>query len=407
MTDEARLRLAESRRLLDAGDVDHAMTLLTELARNPDREVAGEAWLLIGTARYRTDDETGALAAWQQAADAGGANAWLGSRRVAEQLVREGKLEDAIAAYREADRGAPPEERGAIANRIAWLLKETGHDFSSRRQFNRARGAYGSYPAYVTWALIAICVVVYAIDTILARGTEGGPLTQAGILFQPLVAQGEWWRLITHAFLHAPLAGGGFSILHILFNMYALYLFGPVIEELYGHAEYLVIYLLCALGGGVLTILAAPNAPVLGASGAIFGLFGVGFVVWRRRHLVLNPRSRMILSQMGPLLVINLIFTFAVPGISWTGHVGGLIVGAAIGFLVAPSGGTTLAGMWSGPAAPPANQPTVVGAALLGRAAVYAVILLVLVAGAAWSVNQIQVGLVPGLAYLLHSSHVL
>jgi membrane associated rhomboid family serine protease len=394
MTDEARLRLAESRRLLDAGDVDHAMTLLDDLSRNPDREVAGEAWLLMGQARYRTDDEAGALAAWQQAADAGGANAWLGSRRVAEQLVREGKLEDAIAAYREADRQAPPDERGAIANRIAWLLKETGHDFSARRQFNRARGPYGSYPAYVTWALIAICVVVYVIDTILARGPDGGPLTEAWILYQPLVAQGEWWRLITHAFLHAPLAGGGLGILHILFNMYALYLFGPVIEELYGHVEYLVIYLLCALGGGVLTILAAPTTPVLGASGAIFGLFGVGFTVWRRRHLILNPRSRMILSQMGPLLVINLIFTFAVPGISWTGHVGGLIVGAAIGLLVAPSGGTTLAGMWSGPAAQTGNQPSMVGVGLLGHAAVYAGILLVLVAGAAWSVNQIQVALI-------------
>jgi membrane associated rhomboid family serine protease len=394
MTDEARLRLAESRRLLDAGDVDHAMALLTDLTHHPDREVASEAWLLIGAARYRTDDEAGALTAWQQAAEAGGSNAWLGSRRVAEQLVREGKLEAAIDAYREADRQAPPDERGAIANRIAWLLKETGHDFTARRQFNRARGAYGNYPAYVTWGLIAICVGIYVIDTALARGSDGGPLTQAWILYGPYVAQGEWWRLITHAFLHAPLAGGGLSILHILFNMYALYLFGPVIEELYGHLEYLVIYLLCALGGGVLTILAAPASPVLGASGAIFGLFGVGFTVWRRRHLVLNPRSRMILSQMGPLLIINLIFTFALPGIAWTGHVGGLLVGAVIGVLVAPSGGTSLAGMWSGPVTQTASNPSVVGAGLLGRAAVYAAILLVLVAGAAFSVNQILVGVI-------------
>src|SRR5438105_5064475 len=395
MTDEARLRLAESRRLLDAGDVDHAMALLDDLTHHPDREVAGEAWLLIGQARYRTDDEAGALAAWQQAANGGGSDAWLGSRRVAEQLVRDGKLEDAIAAYRDADRRAPPDERGAIANRIAWLLKETGHDFAARRQFNRARGPYGSYPAYVTWALIAICVVVYVIDTALARGTDGGPLTQAWILYQPLVAQGEWWRLITHAFLHAPLAGGGFSILHILFNMYALFLFGPVMEELYGHFEYLVIYLLCALGGGVLTILVTPLQPVIGASGAIFGLFGVGFVVWRRRHLVLNPRSRMILSQMGPLLVINLIFTFAVSGISWTGHIGGLVVGAAIGLLASPSGGTTLAGMWTtSPAGGRVLRSGESTAGIVGRAAVYAGILLVLVAGAAWSVNQIQVGLV-------------
>src|SRR2546429_2054865 len=86
MTDEARLRLAESRRLLDAGDVDHAMALLTELTRHPDRDVAGEAWLLIGTARYRTDDEAGALAAWQQAADVGGAHPWVGFPPVAGAL---------------------------------------------------------------------------------------------------------------------------------------------------------------------------------------------------------------------------------------------------------------------------------------------------------------------------------
>jgi len=102
----------------------------------------------------------------------------------------------------------------------------------------------------------------------------------------------------------------------------------------------------------------------------------------------------MILSQMGPLLVINLIFTFAVPGISWTGHVGGLLVGAAIGLLVAPSGGTTLAGMWTGTQAGSGGASTSeISAGMLGRAAVYAGILLVLVAGAAWSVNQVQVSL--------------
>src|SRR5438128_53720 len=191
MTDEARLRLAESRRLLDAGDVDHAMQLLMELTHHPDREVAGEAWLLIGAARYRTDDEAGALAAWQEAADVGGSNAWMGSRRVAEQLVRDGKLDEAIAAYREADRRAPPDERGAIANRIAWLLKETGHDFASRRQFNRARGAYATYPALVTWAIVAVNIVVFLVDSVLAGGASfslfggGGPLVAAGAVYGP------------------------------------------------------------------------------------------------------------------------------------------------------------------------------------------------------------------------------
>src|SRR6266568_1072314 len=257
MTQEPRLRLEEGRRLLDAGDPAAAITLLAQLTGHPDPNLAGEAWQLIGTARYRADDEAGALVAWQQAAQLGGQQAWLGWKSVAEQQVRNGDLDAAIEAYREADRRAPPDELGPIANRLAWLLKETGHDFAARRQFNRARSPYGSYAAYVTWALIAINVIVYAIDEIISGG-RGGPLTDAGLLFGPYVREGEWWRLITYAFLHAPFAGS-FGILHIGFNMYALFLFGPIMEELYGHLEYLAIYLLCALGGAVLTILAAPN----------------------------------------------------------------------------------------------------------------------------------------------------
>jgi membrane associated rhomboid family serine protease len=266
---------------------------------------------------------------------------------VAEQEVRDGHLEEAVDAYREADRRAPPEERGAIANRIAWLLKETGHDFASRRQFNRARGAYASYPAYVTWAIVAINVLVFVVDGALGggisfTGSGGGPLSEAGFVHGPAVADGEWWRLITAAFLHL-------NVLHIAFNMYALWLFGPIMEQMYGHVEFAVIYLLCALGGNVLTILLAPDVPALGASGAIFGLFGLAFIVSRRRHLLLGPQARAVLSQVGTLLVLNLIITFTIPFISWTGHVGGLNVGGVNGLLLAPTNVPTMGGVWRAP----------------------------------------------------------
>ncbi|MDQ2854031.1 MAG: rhomboid family intramembrane serine protease [Chloroflexota bacterium] len=348
MSDEPQQRLAEGQRLLDGGDLDAAVQILAPLTGHPDPDLATAAWLAIGTARYRLDDEAGALLAWRQAGERGGASAWIGWRSVAEQRVRDGELDEAIAAYREADRAAPPEERGAIANRIAWLLKETGHDFASRRQFNRARGPYASYAAYVTWALVAINVVVFLVDAILSGGSGfsltggSGPLSEAGAVYGPAVASGEWWRLITAAFLHL-------GILHIGFNMYALWLFGPLMEQMYGHLEYAVIYLLCALGGNVLTILAAPNVPALGASGAIFGLFGLAFIVSRRRHLLLGPQARAMLSRVGTLLVLNLIITFSVPFISWTGHVGGLAVGAVIGLLLAPTNVPTLGGMWRAP----------------------------------------------------------
>lgn len=347
MADEPQQRLAEGQRLLDAGDLDVAVQILDPLTGHPDPELSGAALLAIGSARYRLDDEAGAKQAWRAAAERGGSHAWLGWRSVAEQEVRDGNLEEAVAAYREADRRAPAEERGAIANRIAWLLKETGHDFAARRQFNRARGSYGSYTALVTWVIVAATIIVFAVDGILsASGSPinggDGPLSTAGAVFGPAVADGEWWRLITAAFLHL-------GALHILFNMYALWLFGPIMEQMYGHVEFAVIYVLCALGGNVLTILAAPDTPALGASGAIFGLFGLAFVVSRRRHLLLGPEARAMLSRVGTLLVLNVIITFSVPNISWTGHLGGLAVGAVIGLLLAPANVPTLGGMWRAP----------------------------------------------------------
>ncbi|HEY7463325.1 MAG TPA: rhomboid family intramembrane serine protease [Candidatus Limnocylindria bacterium] len=376
MTDDPRARLAEGQRLLDSGDPQAALPILNGLTSHPDPQVAGAAWIAVGTALYRDDDEEGALGAWMRAAELGGPMAWLGWRSAAEQHVRNGDLDQAIDAYREADRRAPPQERGAIANRIAWLLKETGHDFAARRQFNRARGAYATYPAYVTWAIVAINVAVFIADLALA-GAQGfglmggaGPLVEAGAISRTAVLDGNWWTLLTSAFLHL-------GLLHIGFNMYALWLFGPIIEQLYGHVEYLVLYLLCALGGSVLTIIAAPDSAAVGASGAIFGLFGLAFVVSRRRHLLLGPQARSILSQAGTLLLLNLFITFAVPGISWTGHLGGLLVGAMIGLLLAPVNVPTLGGLWRAPD----GSALAHGAPAIVRAGTYALLAVVLAGG--------------------------
>ena len=384
MTDDPRQALAEGQRLLDTGDPEAATAVFEPLTRYHDAEIAGSAWLGIGTARYRVDDEPGALDAWQQAANTGARVAWLGWRSVAEQHVRDGNLTAAIDAYREADRRAPSEERGAIANRIAWLLKETGHDFAARRQFNRARGAYATFPAYVTWFIVAVTVGIAIFDAALSGGSDilssagtfergacgpGTPLQAVGMICAAGVENGEWWRLVTSAFLHA-------GWLHLAFNMYALWLFGPIIEQMYGHLEFAVIYLLCAAGGGVLTIIAAPDSSAVGASGAIFGLFGLGFVVSRRRQLLLGPQARAILSQVGMLLVINLILTFAIPFISWTGHVGGLAVGVLIGIVLAPANVPTLGAMWRAPdgRSPASHTPMALrAAAYVGVAALLAV----------------------------------
>jgi membrane associated rhomboid family serine protease len=367
--------LAEARRLLDSGDPERATAMVEALTRSADPDVAGAAWMLIGTARYRTDDEPGAVQAWRAAAETDGAASWIGWRSVAEQQVRDGDLNGAMEAYREADRRAPPMERPAIASRLAWLAKETGHDFTARREFNRSRGAYATHAPYVTWILIGVNVGVFVLDAVLggAAGVGlmqgGGPLLEAGFVSADAVAAGEWWRILTSAFLHL-------GLLHILFNMWALYLFGPLLEQLYGRIEYLAIYLLCAAGGSVLTILAAPEQQAVGASGAIFGLLGLAFAVSRRRHLALPRQTRMILGQVGSLLFINLAFTFFIPGISITGHLGGLAVGLVLGWLLPPSPAFTLAGQWQAPSgAGVGSMP------MLMRVGVYLGVAALLVAG--------------------------
>lgn len=380
MTDEARQRLTEGERLLDAGDLRGAEAVLGPLTGHPDRDLVGAAWLMIGTARYRADAEPEALVAWQRAAETDGAVAWRGWRAVAEQKVRDGELEAAVEAYREAERRAPPAERGALANRIGWLLKETGHDFAARRQFNRARGAYATYTAYVTWAILAINIGVFVLDMLLSGsfslfGFRGGPLVEAGAVYGPLVAEGEWYRLITAAFLHL-------GTLHLAFNMYALYLFGPIVEQLYGRIEYAVLYVLCALGGSVLTILLTPQSAAAGASGAIFGLFGLAFIVSRRHHAALGREARYLFGQAGSVLVLNLVITFLVPGISWTGHVGGLVTGAVIGFLLPPTGVATLASMWRTPSGEELHR----GMPVALRAVVYLGVALVLAVGSWYAV---------------------
>jgi membrane associated rhomboid family serine protease len=338
--------LSEARRLLDTGYPEQALTAVTDLTQSRDPEVAGAAWMVAGTAKYRIDDEAGALQAWMAAAQSEGAASWIGWRSVAEQQVRDGDLNAAIEAYKEADRRAPPDERPAIASRLAWLAKETGHDSTARREFNRSRAEYATYTPIVSWVLIGANVGVFAIDAFLGGlaglglMSGGGPIYEWGYVSAGTVAGGEWWRILSSAFLH-------FGIIHLVLNMWALYLFGPLLEQLYGHVEYLVIYLLCAAGGSVLTILVAPpDQRVVGASGAIFGLLGLAFAVSRRRHLALPRQTRAVLGQIGSLLVINLAFTFFVPGISITGHLGGLAVGLFLGWLLPPSPAFTIAGQW-------------------------------------------------------------
>lgn len=170
--------------------------------------------------------------------------------------------------------------------------------------------------AVVTWTLIAINVVFWIAEWVNVRVVYDLWLVGAE------VAHGQFYRLISSAFLHE-WGLSGFGITHILFNMWALYVVGPQLERLLGHARYLALYLLSALGGAVLFYLIAPAfEPSLGASGAIFGLFAGYFVVARRMRV--DTRGVVF------LIVLNLVITFLIPNIAWQAHVGGLITGGLI-----------------------------------------------------------------------------
>jgi membrane associated rhomboid family serine protease len=192
------------------------------------------------------------------------------------------------------------------------------------RQPRNAFGGRVTTGAAVTWSLVGINVLLYlavlvrpSIATNLemvgyARDGQGGAIG---------VGAGQWYRLLTSAFV-AP-SGGGLGFADILFNMWALIVVGPQLERMLGRLRFLAVYLLSALGGGVfLYYLVAPNQAALGASGAVFGLFGAWFVIARRHR----ADSRGIVG----LIVINLVLGFVVHGIAWQDHIGGLITGALI-----------------------------------------------------------------------------
>jgi membrane associated rhomboid family serine protease len=171
----------------------------------------------------------------------------------------------------------------------------------------------------VTWALIAINVALFAIGRL---DTEtGNRIFNEAAQFKPFIDNGEIWRAFTAMFLHA-------NLTHVLFNMWALYLFGPSLERRFGSASFATLYLAAGLGGASLYHAVGRLVPAVGASGAIFGLMGaLVAATYRQRH---TPAGNAVFSQLMLLLVINLSLPFIISNIAWEAHVGGLVAGLAI-----------------------------------------------------------------------------
>jgi membrane associated rhomboid family serine protease len=203
-------------------------------------------------------------------------------------------------------------------------------------------GRVGGQRPVVTIALIALNVLVFVL--VRATGGLNGDIGKrlveipSSVGYAPSldlegVAQGAYWQLITSTFTH-------YEFLHIAMNMIGLWIFGAFLEFELGRWRYLALYLMSGLVGSVAVyLLAAPQTAALGASGAVFGLFGAAFVILLRQ--------RRDITQLVVLLVLNLFISFTVPNIAWQAHVGGMLAGFGIGaaFAYAPRSRRTAAGV--------------------------------------------------------------
>ncbi|MGD9954460.1 MAG: rhomboid family intramembrane serine protease [Candidatus Nanopelagicales bacterium] len=196
----------------------------------------------------------------------------------------------------------------------------------SVREVRTRLGAKVPTKPYITYSLIVASLVGFGLQYL---GGFDSMILEYGMLPIAIADGNEYYRLITSMFLHG-------SLLHIGFNMLVLWSLGPSIENLLGHLRYATLYLLAGLGGSVASFwFTGVVTPSIGASGAIYGLFGAWVVIGRRLNLDL--------TQVVGLIAINLVIGFVVPNVDWRAHLGGLVTGAVVAavFAYAPRGGRT------------------------------------------------------------------
>jgi membrane associated rhomboid family serine protease len=361
---QARALLERADELLGSGEFGEAARHYARVIGFDDPAITAAALLGLGEARYRMDDEAGGIVDWDAVLRLPeNPSTYAAWRNLAAAHVRAGDLHRAIDAYRQAERRAPAEDKAEIATRLGWLAKETGDQRAAGRYFARGRG---DGPLLPMWRLILIVTVVISLTAEFS--TEGQTLFRLLALDKAALANGEYWRLWSVTLLH-----GG--ILHLAFNMYALYLAGPIVERWYGSIRFVVFYLTCAAAGSIGSFVFGGDAPSVGASGAIFGLFGLLLAAGRLHHPV-DRESRAIVGQLGTVILINLVFGFVSGGsIDNAAHIGGLLAGFWLGAVIPPTRVSTLGSFWqrpgpdgrlAGPARPPALVPVLAVLAVAG-----------------------------------------
>lgn len=190
---------------------------------------------------------------------------------------------------------------------------------------------------WMTYILIGLCIFVYLgmcyfqyiylpKEGIPSQNGQNITLLTFGAEWGPLVHQGQWWRLITAMFVHI-----GFA--HLFLNLLTLYFIGPELEFYLGKVRYLLLYLLCGIGGNVVSLFFDGNAISAGCSTALFGLFGYYIIQAKRSS---SPWMRELGRQYFVFIAMNIIFNLFDSNVSLSGHIGGLLSGVLLGFLLSP-----------------------------------------------------------------------
>ena len=328
--------------LAEQGDWDLAAGTFARVIGHEDAALHTAALLGLAECRYRLDDEPAALQAWITATQVPENElSWRAWKALAVARVRENDNTGAARAYREAGRRAPASEQAEIQSRIGWLSKEAGDEPAAERAFSRTRPD-GMPQPMVTYTTIAVTAIISALALFGATEVEDWLLLDKGAIY----LNGEYWRLLTVALVHG-------SIIHLGFNMYALWIIGPIVEALYGPWRFFALYLVCVLAGSAASFATSAN-PAVGASGGVFGLFGVLLVADRVHKPALTRNARNLTTQIGLLIAVNLFIGFSVPGIDNAAHIGGLLAGAALGLLVIPQG-ARLGSFWTRPSNDPVS----------------------------------------------------
>jgi len=207
---------------------------------------------------------------------------------------------------------------------VGFQCPECANQRTQRVVTSRQMWSTGTSNLIATKVIIGLNVAAYFLMvSVGGSASASGSVYEEGALYGPFVANGEWWRLITGGFLHA-------NLMHLGLNMFLLWLLSKELEPTLGTVRYVTLYLVSLLGSSLAVMMFAFESPTLGASGAVYGLMGALVALQLRAKQ--NPWN----TGLGGLIVLNLAVSFVVPGISWQGHIGGLLAGAAAGAILQP-----------------------------------------------------------------------